>query len=223
MPKRPPTGKSKKAAKRAKEKARQRDNRPTRAERLEAARRQRNRRVLLGRIAIGGVLAIVVIGAGAFVFTNRAREAAWIGRVEAGSCEFDRRSDTDSGTGRNHVPNVSYEVNPPAGGNHDPQPAPPGVYQGGTVPDDGQLVHSLEHGYVILWHRPDIAKEALDELLGVRAELERDVLVAPRPSLPVPVAATAWHQRLLCDEVEPEALAIFVENARNKGPEDVPH
>jgi hypothetical protein len=203
--------------------ARPRREGPTRAERIDAARRQRNRRVLLGRWVIVGGLAIIVIGLGGFVLTNRAREAAWIGEVEAGSCGFDRETDADAGSGRNHVASPVYRVNPPSGGNHDPQPAPAGVYDGGTVPDDGQLVHSLEHGYVIVWHRPDLPDSALADVLEVRATFERDVLVVPRASLPTPVAATAWHQRLLCDAVEPESLTTFVRETRNEGPEAVPH
>lgn len=223
MPKRAPTGKAKKAGAAKNAKQRARDNRPTRAERLEAARRERNRRVLFGRVAIAGVLVIAIVGALGFVVVNRAREAAWISATEAGTCAFDRRADTDAGSGRNHIENATYRINPPAGGNHHPQPMPAGVYDIEAVPDDGRLVHSLEHGYVILWYQPDLAEDSLEDVLGVRGQFERDTLVVPRPSQPVPVAATAWHQRLLCDEVEPDALAAFVRNARNKGPEDVPH
>lgn len=44
----------------------------------------------------------------------------------------------------------------------------------------------------------------------------------PRPSLEVPVAATAWHRRLLCGEVEPKTLRRFIDAYVNKGPERVP-
>jgi len=202
--------------------ARRRD-RPTRAERFEAARRRRNRRVLLGRVAIGGGLAVIIIGIAGVTLVNRSREAAWISSAEAASCSYDTRTDPDAGTGNNHVPNPVYSLNPPAGGNHTTEVAAAGVYDGGAVPGDGQLVHALEHGYVILWHQPDLPGDELDEVLAVRGEFERDVLVVPRSSLPAPIAATAWHRRLLCDDVEPDALATFVRNARNQGPEAVPH
>jgi len=57
----------------------------------------------------------------------------------------------------------------------------------------------------------------------MQAERDKDVLVVERPTLTVPVAATAWGHRLLCQEVEREALVTFTGQYVNKGPEDVPH
>jgi hypothetical protein len=91
------------------------------------------------------------------------------------------------------------------------------------MPADGNLVHSLEHGFVVLWHRPDLADAQLDQLLDVAQAYERDVLVVPRASLATPVAATAWHKRLQCPSTEPDVLQRFVAEFRNVGPEDVPH
>lgn len=90
-------------------------------------------------------------------------------------------------------------------------------------PGEAPLHDILEHGYAILWHRPDIDDADQDVLDGVAARFERDVLVVPRPALKTPVAATASHRRLLCGDVEDDALGRFVEEYRNQGPEKVPH
>ncbi len=53
--------------------------------------------------------------------------------------------------GRNHVPDgtaVEYNSNPPTSGNHYAEWTRAGVYANPV--SDGHLVHSLEHGYVIL-------------------------------------------------------------------------
>ena len=53
--------------------------------------------------------------------------------------------------GRDHVPvgtQVEYKTNPPTSGPHFADPAKPGIYE--RVIDDSNLVHSLEHGYVII-------------------------------------------------------------------------
>ena len=124
----------------------------------------------------------------------------------------------------NHVTgNVQYEVDPPSGGNHNPSAAPPGVFTSETRPPDSQIVHSLEHGYIAIWHRPDMAPAQLDELRSLVGRHSRDVLLVPSPTLSVPVAATAWHRRLLCSRVEIEPLERFVTEYRNKGPEKVEH
>lgn len=196
-----------------------RPRQPTQAERFEARRRVRSRRELRTRILIGSV---VVLAVGGLVFNwanSRRQSQRLISSLEAGSCDFDR--DTDAG--RDHVVGPAYRVDPPAGGDHLVNPAPAGVYEASTVPPDGNLVHSLEHGFVILWHLPDLPSGELDQVLDVAAQYERDVLVVPRASLSTPVAASAWHKRLLCSSVEPEVLSSFVDEFRNDGPEDVPH
>ena len=197
--------------------------RVTREQRISDRRRAVRRRQRRNRLMI---IVVVVIGIGAFGLnalaqrrSNQRLEAA----LTAGSCQVDGASDQDSGTGRNHVASPGFEINPPAGGNHTAQAASAGEFTGGNVPPDGQIVHALEHGYIAFWYRPDTPAETLETLRGVRNDFDRDVLLVPRPNLPVPVAATAWHHRLLCDTAEPEALRRFVRAYRNKGPERVPH
>jgi hypothetical protein len=95
------------------------------------------------------------------------------------------------------------------------------VYEVGDAPPDGQLVHSLEHGYVVAWHQPDLDSAQQQQLQELQEANPDDVLVVEREGLQVPVAATAWGRRLLCQEVEPAALSRFVEEYVGKGPEDV--
>ena len=55
--------------------------------------------------------------------------------------------------GRNHVPEgspVTYNFNPPTGGDHYASWITKGFYEEPRY--DGNLVHSLEHGYVIIWY-----------------------------------------------------------------------
>lgn len=59
--------------------------------------------------------------------------------------------------GREHVDigtQVEYKTNPPTSGNHYAQWTKWGTYD--TPRDDRNLVHSLEHGYVILFYNCDI-------------------------------------------------------------------
>ena len=104
-----------------------------------------------------------------------------------------------------------------------PVAAAAGDYSLGVIPPDGQLVHSLEHGYVDLWFQPTLPADQLAQLQTVASDFGRDTLLIPRPSLPVPVAATAWHHRLLCQGENSGALTSFIATWRNKGPERIPH
>ena len=169
-----------------------------------------------------GVLVLIVGFLAAAMINNRRASQRTIHRLEASSCQFDRESDEDAGPGRNHVSgSVGYRTDPPAGGNHSPSPAAPLVYSD-RVPPDEQVVHAMEHGDIVLWHRPDAASEVIDALRSLARRYEGDVLIIPRPSMRTPVAATAWHRRLICPQFERAALDLFVSNFRDKGPEKVP-
>jgi hypothetical protein len=55
--------------------------------------------------------------------------------------------------GRNHIPEGSktnYKFNPPTAGDHYPSWITKGFYD--EPRPDGNLVHSLEHGYIVLWY-----------------------------------------------------------------------
>jgi len=199
---------------------------PTRAERLAAAEAARRRRALRNRALLAAALAAVLVGVTLVVVNNRREETRITRQLEAGGCEVDSKADADAGStqSRNHVPAPTYKVNPPAGGNHLATPAGAGVYTVTNAPPEGQVVHSMEHGYVILWHVPELAADRAEELRTLANKYDRDVLMVPRAGMPVPVAATAWHRRLLCGgSSDMAALEKFIVDFRNKGPEKVAH
>jgi hypothetical protein len=135
--------------------------------------------------------------------------------LEQNGCTVDTRADK----GQKHVSQVTYSVNPPAGGDHDPAPSPAKVYDITDVPADARLVHSLEHGFVVVWYRPDGVTAATVDRLREMAGSHKWVLVVPRPSLPSALAATAWHRRLLCPDGADGPINTFVNAFRNAGPE----
>ncbi|MGH9152211.1 MAG: DUF3105 domain-containing protein, partial [Acidimicrobiales bacterium] len=189
----------------------------TRTERFEAARRARRRKSQLVRAGVAGAVLVVVGLVATLVVADRRGERRDQERLTAASCDYDARADRL--TANNHVPPPSYQVDPPAGGDHDPAPAPAGVHTAQNAPSDARLVHSLEHGLVVVWHRPDLSEAELDDVRAVFDEHAEDVIVVPRPSLDVKVAATSWGRRLLCGEVEGATLSEFVELYRNQSPE----
>ena len=195
---------------------------PTKKEQERAARAKADRRDAVRRKLVTAGLLGAVVGAVAlyFVVDNR-RDAELRDALTSGSCEVDTEADPTLAAGQNHVQSPSYGVNPPAGGNHLASAAKAGVYDGTAVPSDGLLVHSLEHGYVVVWHQPDLPAEQKKQLEDFQSKHDEDVIVAERANLPVPFAATAWNQRLLCQEVETAPLERFFDEHVGNGPEDV--
>jgi len=160
---------------------------------------------------------------GFVIVSDRRERDQQAAQFQTGACRFDRKTDPDGGIGRNHTANPTYKVDPPAGGDHTPEAAAAGIFTAADAPVDGQIVHAMEHGYIIFWYQPDLDEQSLSALRGVAQRHERDVLMLPRPSIGTPVAATAWHARLLCDSLEVDTIERFVDTFVNQGPEKVKH
>lgn len=120
--------------------------------------------------------------------------------------------------GREHVPvgtAVEYNSNPPTSGPHHGEWTRAGVYD--VAPADGNLIHALEHGYVIISYRDKELKDPLVKLskaLGVSK-----LIVTPRENLDVPMALTAWTRILKLPSVDETLIRDFVDSFRNAGPE----
>ena len=195
---------------------------PTRKEQDRKQRQTAARKDALRRKLVSAGLVAVLLGAVALYFVlDRRADAELRDALTSGSCEIDTEADPTRPQGQNHVPNPRYAVNPPAGGDHLAAASKAGVYKGTAVPADGLLVHSLEHGYVIAWHAPELPAEQLKQLEDYKNRHQGDVIVAERQGMPTPVAVTAWGQRMLCGAVEEGPLERFFDEHVGNGPEDL--
>jgi hypothetical protein len=185
-----------------------------------AQRRQADRESRAIRRRLLMIPVLLVVAAGVIFFATRSSPSVTDHLVTgAGGCKADTKHDGDASNQGAHVRNPTYEVDPPAGGPHFPQPAPPGFYVDGEVPTDGQLVHAMEHGFVVLWVKPDLPDEKMKQVEALSDQFGRELIVVQRPSLAGEVAVTAWHQRLLCAELVPDKVATFTRAYKDQGPE----
>ncbi|MBW3651887.1 MAG: DUF3105 domain-containing protein [Actinobacteria bacterium] len=194
---------------------------PTRSERLDAARRQRQRRGLYLRLVLGAAV-LAAIGASVYAgATSQNQDRSLVADLTSGpgDCAYDTKFDGTTRTQSAHVPSPTYTVDPPAGGAHEPSAAPPGFYNPGNVPSDGKLVHAMEHGFVVLWYQPDLSPEDRRELEKLSDRFGRELIVVPRISLEGEAAVTAWHRRLVCRQLDPEAVGLFTTSFKDQGPE----
>ena len=198
----------------AKKSAPKRDRGPTRDERIAAERAARRRRELRFRVLVALVVLLVVGGLAFRTVQGRRASERRVAAVTEGSCRFDRKSDPG---GRTHVATPRFAVNPPTGGAHLASAVTPRSYQ--EPPEDGSLVHALEHGDIVIWYRPDISPESTAVLERIADRYSDDVLLVPRAQLPTPIAASGWHRRIQCQEAEERSLSRFVTQYRNASPE----
>ncbi|HUR23585.1 MAG TPA: DUF3105 domain-containing protein [Acidimicrobiales bacterium] len=119
--------------------------------------------------------------------------------------------------GNQHVlpgaPTPTYAVDPPTSGPHDAGEAVTGLQ---AEPLTGPVqVTVLELGGILLQYRPDLPVADRNRLAGLAGD---KVVVAPNPSLPAPLVATAWRRRLSCRGVDLTAVRIFIVQRKGKGP-----
>jgi hypothetical protein len=118
---------------------------------------------------------------------------------------------------------LTFATMPPVGGDHYPVWADFRFY--GQPLDLGYLVHSLEHGAVVLWYRcanrdacPALASqlEAFagtlpdDPLCASSPTVRRRIIVVPEPALEAVVAASAWGHGASWTCVDTSKLLAFV-------------
>ncbi len=125
--------------------------------------------------------------------------------------------------GRAHLPDGetgSYDSYPPTSGPHAITPAKPGWYD--ESPPIEQLVHSLEHGFIVVYRS---GLEATDEAaLKTRFDaLVTDgfgaLISVPDESIKDPMTLTAWDRLQRCVSADPDAFEAFVRDHYAQAPE----
>jgi hypothetical protein len=215
------------------------------AERLqrerEAAAAERRKRLVGygagGGLAVAAVVAVIVaIAAGGG--TGGSESGGTQGEFPEGSVPPARTADLEQAAkaagckvedppdeGATHVEeNVDYEANPPTSGNHNPVPAEDGAYT--AAPETEAMVHSLEHGRIVIQFDPAAPDSVKGDLKALFDELQYHVILTPNGTdMPFEVAATAWTHSVGCPKTNErtfDALRAFYQQYVDQGPEFVP-
>ena len=149
--------------------------------------------------------------------------------------------------GRKHisaeeVAKFDFNSNPPTSGSHLESWVKPGIYK--TPQSEGELIHSLEHGYVEINYNCNAAvvskglsdrssvatasatneTEACKTLIRQVEEIAKKkklfkLLVVPRPLITSPIVLTAWTYILPLDGYDEKKIVQFIDYHRDHGPE----
>jgi len=171
---------------------------------------------------------ITVLGLSAFIY------------LETNKPQFGQKFDD---LGRTHIQigeKVDYNSNPPTSGNHYEDWTRPVVSD--TVKDDRNILHSMEHGYIIMWYKcpgvgPSITdqpteattsasgsegdcKQRKDQLSTIFTDKgEKKLIIAPRADLDTNFAVSAWTRLDKFNDFEQKRIEQFISAYRNQGPE----
>lgn len=123
--------------------------------------------------------------------------------------------------GREHVNGpVDYEAEFPTSGSHSPTPAQPGFYES-DLPDEA-IVHSLEHGNVVIYYDEpgELALKMLRRWTQAYQGALDGVVAVRRQGMGEKVVLTAWQHRLVLEQFDVRATH-FVDAFRGRGPERI--
>ena len=137
--------------------------------------------------------------------------------------EFDDQFTTPE---QKHLPAgqpVSYPSTPPYGGAHWGQPLRCGIY------DQEQrfepMVHTMEHGAVILYYQPLVlAADNVAEIRVVVSRLLQDgarMILTPSSQLSDPLVLSSWGRLLRMQALDEAVVEGFVDAFEGDAPEDV--
>lgn len=175
------------------------------------------------KIVIAG---IVVLAIGAFLW--------WLFTASSQPLPGQKMDDL----GRKHVAAGSlpnYPGDMATSGDHYGDWIRAGVYE--TPLEDGNLIHSLEHGYVILSYKCKVQSEKLEEATEsgeVNEECDRrkeqlsqiynkkdkrKLIIVPRPNMDTKITLYAWNYLLKLDQFDEEKIIQFIDTHRDQGPE----
>ncbi|HEY9761400.1 MAG TPA: DUF3105 domain-containing protein [Trichocoleus sp.] len=125
--------------------------------------------------------------------------------------------------GRKHLSpgqSVKYDQAFPTSGPHDPVPVAPGVYAESQRPE--QLVHSLEHGKIVVYYDQP-GNQVMSTFEGWVKQFPGawdGLVVVPSPGLGETIVLTAWKHKLELSQFNAEAASTFIDTYRGRGPEN---
>jgi len=218
--------------------SRQEEKEQRKKERLEreaaaAAAAKRKRLVQL----VGGVVVACAIVAGVVFAVSRGGgdevdNAALASDAKAAGCVYK----SFPSEGREHsakkLAAADFKTNPPTSGEHNPTPAPDGIYAAGNEPEIANWVHTLEHGRILLQYKPKTPAPVIAQLTTLFNEdvegsggAYHSVLMQNNSKMTAQVAAVAWTHSMTCSKFTPKAIGAmrkFRTALVDKGPEIVP-
>lgn len=173
---------------------------------------------------IMAAIAVVLVAAGGWWWNkNQMVESRFFDHVRQGDGTLDRvKRHADHGTSGHLTPGegINYGATTPTSGRHDSRWVNPGIYESAQLPT--LLVHSLEHGMVVIYHdrlEAD-AMATLEDWSGLYAGPFNGIVVTRRAGLGEKVILTAWRKSLTQERFDAAPAAVFIDTYRGRGPEN---
>lgn len=165
---------------------------------------------------IGGIilLTLIIIFGGVWFFNKQAVENKdRLSKPLMG----EKMADEGAGHVDSNDTHPAYKSNPPTSGSHWVGVAGPGI-KDEAVPDE-LILHSMEHGAVVVWYKEDLEQSEVDKIKEAFNNSSGKKIMLPRNNLDVPVALTSWGYLLKLESVDVNIIKEFIETNNDRAPE----
>jgi hypothetical protein len=171
-----------------------------------------------------GVLAVLIIGFGAFALIKEANKPAW-GERAAGIDGIHNYlvSNPDwfkvPAEGNHKAGVLQYPTSPPVGGIHNGfwQNCMGDIYTSEVAKE--QATHSMEHGAVWVTYKPGLAQDQIDQLAD-KVEGKPFMLMSPYPGLDSNISLQAWGYQLKVTSASDERIDDFIDALRQNATQE---
>ena len=169
-----------------------------------------------GPIAIGGVVAVLVLGIlGYAIFAVVRGSRSWEDKAADIKGVVNYRAQKNAALeSRNHKDGtLTYLTSPPVGGDHNPlwQNCMGDVYDAPIANE--HAVHSLEHGAVWVTYKQGLPAAQVD-VLKKKVQGKDYMLMSPYPGLDHNVSLQVWGYQLKVDDVNDPRIDTFIKDLR---------
>jgi hypothetical protein len=173
-----------------------------------------SRGLVIALVSIVGVLAVACLAgiAGVVWYVSGHDSGGGSASSEDIAGLIDYRATHPEWLGRDHrdpSERIEYPMKPAAGGPHHPvwQQCNGDVYP--SAIDEGNAVHSLEHGAVWITYQPDVPAAEVEKL-AARVRGKDYLLLSPYEGQPARVSLQAWGYQLRVSSVDDSRIDAFI-------------
>ncbi len=115
----------------------------------------------------------------------------------------------------------AYNSNPPTSGWHWGDGVAGSGIKNKIVPDE-LILHSMEHGAVVVWYKEGLPKDDIDKIKKAFQSASGKKIMLARKNLTVPVALTSWNYLLKLKTINSAKIIEFIETNSDRAPEKAP-
>jgi hypothetical protein len=169
-----------------------------------------------GAIAIGGLVAVVVLGIlGYAVFAVVRGSRSWEDKAAdiKGIVNYRAQKNPTLDSRQHKDGTLTYLTSPPVGGDHNPlwQNCMGDIYDAPIANE--HAVHSLEHGAVWVTYKQGLPQAQVD-VLKKKVQGQDYMLMSPYPGLDHNVSLQVWGYQLKLDDVNDPRIGEFIKDLR---------